>query len=269
MSFTKIKNHKINYIKKGKGKPVILIHGWNCSIPFWDQNINEFSKNYCIYALDLPGFGDSPPTLKHYSINEYTELLKDFMGKLNIKKTVLVGHSMGGAIALDFIEKYPNKVEKLVLIDTLIKKVPFILKFLLIPFIGKKLHNFTIKNYYYLKYTGWALFHNKKVYNEKIIHAVLKTNSFASLNSLKSYNKTNFTLICNKIKVPVFIVIGDRTIFIMKRHAKLLKKNIKNSEIILIKNSKHAPMMENSSFFNNHVLSAISRSNQLIGKRKH
>ncbi len=86
MSFAEINSIKVHFVKKGSGKPILFIHGWNCSILFWKHNIDEFARHYTVYAIDLPGFGKSPASMREYSISEYTRLVLSFIKKMKIKK---------------------------------------------------------------------------------------------------------------------------------------------------------------------------------------
>lgn len=259
MSFAEINSIKVHFVKKGSGKPILFIHGWNCSILFWKYNIDEFARHYTVYAIDLPGFGKSPASMREYSISEYTRLVLSFIKKMKIKNPVIIGHSMGGAIALELISRYYGKIKSLVLVDTLAKKVPSILRFLLIPYVGRLVHSLTLKNYHYLRYTDRVLFYNTKTYDDSVITEVMKTSQEASLRSLQSYAKTDFRKILNRIDIPVFVVVGKKTIISMRGASKTLAKSIKNSKLIVVSKAKHAPMLENPEEFNTMILSELAK----------
>ena len=117
----KIKDLNINYIQYGKGKDVVLLHGWGQNIKMMDPLGKNLMDNFKITILDLPGFGSSEIPKFAYTINDYTELLHEFLNELNIDNPILIGHSFGGRVAINYASLY--KVEKLVLFGS-----PFIVR---------------------------------------------------------------------------------------------------------------------------------------------
>lgn len=114
MSFIKLKDINVYYEKSGKsGKDVILLHGWGQNTIMMDY-IAQFLKNhFVVYNIDLPGFGKSEEPKGPYSIDDYVELLKEFVDLNKIDNPILISHSFGCRIALLYAYKYP--VNKMVL----------------------------------------------------------------------------------------------------------------------------------------------------------
>lgn len=115
--FIQIENYTIAYADEGQGDKVILfLHGLGSYIPAWKFNI-DFLRNYfrCI-AIDLPGFGKSDKYIHSGSMEFYSKKIYEFIQSLNLVKVNLVGHSMGGQIAINCALKFPNSVDKLILI---------------------------------------------------------------------------------------------------------------------------------------------------------
>ena len=108
-----IKNLDINYIQYGKGKDIILLHGWGQNIEMMKPLGDYFSEKYKITILDLPGFGESDEPKETWKIDDYEVLLEEFVNKLKIKKPIVIGHSFGGRLAIRYSAN--NPVEKLVL----------------------------------------------------------------------------------------------------------------------------------------------------------
>ena len=101
-----------------EGSSVILIHGIGCYIEMWENNINVLSQNHRVYAIDLAGFGYSNKPAVPYSFPYFTQFVVDFMKTLNIERASLIGNSMGGGISLQIAIQFPDKVDKLVLVDS-------------------------------------------------------------------------------------------------------------------------------------------------------
>lgn len=104
---------------QGKGKPVFLVHGFGTNKEFWIGQIQELAKRYQILYFDLKGAGKSDRPNHLYTMEMYVEDLRGLMDILNIKKAHLVGHSFGGMISMNFCLKYPDYVDKLILMATL------------------------------------------------------------------------------------------------------------------------------------------------------
>jgi pimeloyl-ACP methyl ester carboxylesterase len=108
-----------HYYESGKGEPLIILHGGSEGASAWKRNIAALSKQYHIYAPDLPGFGLSANDLDSYSIPDVAEFVNQFSEAIGLKEFNLMGHSFGGGIAAHIALKYPQKVRKLVLVSSL------------------------------------------------------------------------------------------------------------------------------------------------------
>jgi len=113
----KVKDLEISYIKEGDGeKTLLFVHGLSSNLEAWSKNIKQLKKTYTCVAIDLPGFGKS--TIKDVKSTPtfFAEVIMDLIIKLNLKNITLIGHSMGGQASAKFAIKYPNKIQKLILI---------------------------------------------------------------------------------------------------------------------------------------------------------
>jgi pimeloyl-ACP methyl ester carboxylesterase len=101
------------------GSTMILLHGGNGSIEFWLYNIPTLAKHHQVYAFDMVGSGKSDYPDGSYSLAEQAEFLLGFMAALKIEQATLIGNSMGGGVALEFTRLYPDRVDRLVLVDSM------------------------------------------------------------------------------------------------------------------------------------------------------
>ena len=108
----------INYQEEGVGFPLVLIHGLSDDSTLWAPLIPEFSKHFRTIALDVRGHGYSSKPDAPYSIKLLTEDLFEFLGKLKVSQTHLLGLSMGGAIAQQFALDHMERVHSLILLST-------------------------------------------------------------------------------------------------------------------------------------------------------
>ncbi len=91
---------KLHYEKSGAGRPLLLLHGWGGSIASFAAVQQHLEKDFCVYNLDLPGFGESPPPSRAWGTEEYTACLQDFLAAQQIKRPILIGHSFGGRLSI-------------------------------------------------------------------------------------------------------------------------------------------------------------------------
>jgi pimeloyl-ACP methyl ester carboxylesterase len=95
------KQVEINYLRQGHGDTTILfLHGWCIDGTYWKHQVEYFSKNYNVYAIDLPGFGKSKAERTNWTIEEYANDVTAFIDTMNLKNVVIIGHSMAGEIML-------------------------------------------------------------------------------------------------------------------------------------------------------------------------
>ena len=107
-----LKDININYVQYGKGKDVLLLHGWGQNIEMM-KFIGDRLDNYRVTILDFPGFGESDEPPYPWTVSEYTELVYELVKELKIKKPTIMGHSFGGRVAIKYASMHD--VEKLVL----------------------------------------------------------------------------------------------------------------------------------------------------------
>lgn len=112
------KNTKISYLDIGKGRTVVLLHGFLENKTMWQDLIPELSKKYRIITIDLLGHGESGCFGYVHSMEENAEAVHTILTKLRIRKAIFVGHSMGGYVALAFAESYPSNIKGLVLMNS-------------------------------------------------------------------------------------------------------------------------------------------------------
>jgi len=100
----------VHYETYGRGRPVLLLHGWLGSWELWRKTVEELGKEFRTYAVDFWGFGDSDTNTGDHSVNNYVALVEQFMDRLGIVKAPLVGHSMGGTVSLSMALRHPEKI---------------------------------------------------------------------------------------------------------------------------------------------------------------
>ncbi len=114
----KYKNTTINYRTSGKGTAVVLLHGFLENLTMWDDIIVALSKRNRIVSIDLLGHGESGNLGYIHTMEEQAEMVKAVLKHLNLRKFLLIGHSMGGYVSLAFAKLYPDSVKGLCLMNS-------------------------------------------------------------------------------------------------------------------------------------------------------
>ena len=112
------KNITVSFTDQGKGTAIVLLHGFLENLAMWDEFILHLSKKHRIITIDLLGHGHTQSLGYIHSMEDNAELVHDVLSALRIRKAVLIGHSMGGYVALAFAENYPNNVKCLILLNS-------------------------------------------------------------------------------------------------------------------------------------------------------
>jgi pimeloyl-ACP methyl ester carboxylesterase len=102
---------KIFYHIEGKGKHIVFLHGFLENLHIWDDFSRELSKDFTILTIDLPGHGDSELTGEECSMQMMSEIVAAALYLNNISKCIMIGHSMGGYVTLEFAERYPDMLK--------------------------------------------------------------------------------------------------------------------------------------------------------------
>ena len=101
---------KINYRRSlGTKKPLVLLHGFMESMAIWDAFFKAFGDERCVIALDLPGHGKTEQFAERHSMSLMAETVKAVLDAENIEKATIIGHSMGGYVALEFAHLFPER----------------------------------------------------------------------------------------------------------------------------------------------------------------
>ena len=110
--------HEVIYRIAGSGPPVVLIHGMINSSRHWREVAERLAADHTVIAPDLIGHGDSATPRGDYSLGAHAAVIRDLLAALGIRSATIVGHSLGGGVAMQFFWQFPERVERLVLVSS-------------------------------------------------------------------------------------------------------------------------------------------------------
>ncbi len=232
----KVDGLDVLYYTAGQGEPVVVIHGGGGDARTWNRNIEELAEKYTVYAPDLPGYGGSEPLDGSYYIPELVEFVEKFAESLGLKYFYLVGHSLGGGIALNFALKFPDKIKKLVLISSLClgSEIAFWVRLFSIPAIIKSIGHIFMAVMKGVKWVAEQL--NPARYIMALSPAAVTVGG-----SITTFHAQ--TLVLEKrlpeIKMPTLLVWGARDPIVPVMQAYRAAKVIPDCRIEVFKNRGH------------------------------
>jgi pimeloyl-ACP methyl ester carboxylesterase len=261
--FMPIMGMKVHYRDEGVATdtlPLILLHGMSSSLNTWDSVVIELKKHRRVISLDLPGFGLTGPSPEMaYNFPYYSKFIDSFATRLQIKRFILAGNSMGGAISWNYALHNPSRLAKMILIDAAgypkkgesgslgfkIASTPVINNLLLYA-TPKALVRKSLETVYY---------DQARVTDEQVerFHdvAIREGNRGAALlifkgsfqGDSKRFLNSNVSRIA-EIKTPTLILWGDKDNLIGVNNVDNFLKDIQGSKAEIYKNVGHVPMEE-------------------------
>jgi pimeloyl-ACP methyl ester carboxylesterase len=116
--FCTIHGYRRAFVCFGKGPALLLIHGIGDSSDTWQPVLDELGRHHTVIAPDLLGHGRSEKPRADYSIAAYANGMRDLLSVLELDRVTVIGHSLGGGVAAQFAYQFPERCERLVLVDS-------------------------------------------------------------------------------------------------------------------------------------------------------
>ena len=110
--------HRVIYRSAGDGPPVVLIHGMVNSSRHWEEVALRLARDHTVIAPDLIGHGDSATPRGDYSLGAHAASIRDLLSAIGIDRATIVGHSLGGGVAMQFFWQFPQRTDRLVLVSS-------------------------------------------------------------------------------------------------------------------------------------------------------
>jgi pimeloyl-ACP methyl ester carboxylesterase len=135
LKHTTLHGHRVAYRQAGSGPVIVLVHGITSSSSTWDKVIPPLAKRFTVLAPDLLGHGGSAKPRGDYSLGAYASGVRDLLVTLGHERATFVGHSLGGGVAMQLAYQFPERAERLVLVDSggLGKEVNLLLRAATLP----------------------------------------------------------------------------------------------------------------------------------------
>lgn len=260
--YLNVGSYKIRYLEEGnQGINVVLLHGLGSQAERWINVIPSLSKRYHVIAPDIIGFGYSDKPLVDYTPEFFTNFVFDFMNSLGIKRTVLIGSSLGGQIAAQCASSQSDKIERLVLVSpsgTMRTTNPTLNAYTMAALYPNEE---TVKMAYQMMSSISKGIEQKTV--ERFIESMSRPNAkMAFLSTILSFKNAPLTTErLSRIVIPTLLIWGKNDTMIPIQYAKDFVLSIKNCQLVVMENCGHRPHAEEPSKFSDIVLRFLDAGN--------
>jgi triacylglycerol lipase len=242
---------KIHYLEAGSGPAVILLHGLGGSSSNWASTIGPLSQKYRVIVPDQIGFGRSDKPFINYRVGTLVDFLNGLYKELGIERASLVGNSLGGFTAAAFALAYPQKVDRLVLVDA----AGFAMPKETDPRTLNALNPSTregVKQILSLIFYNKAMFANDAVVDTFYAQKIATGDGYTIQRFIDSIVHGEDVLDgkLGALKHPTLIIWGREDALTPLAMGERFKKEISNSELLIIEKCGHVPQMEKANEFN-------------------
>jgi pimeloyl-ACP methyl ester carboxylesterase len=236
----------VRYSDKGKGRTIVLLHGFLESLEIFNELSDELSKQFRVITIDLPGHGGSECIGYVHSMEMMAECVKAVMEHLNLRKYIIVGHSMGGYVALAYAEKYPDNLAGLCLLhstawgDTPEKKMDRERAIQLVKKNHVRYSRALVKKLY--APANRKLLKEEITFQKKIAARTNKQSIIAALEGMKE--RVNRELVLRFAPFPVLFIIGKQDSVIPWETMLQQAESPQRSRMLLLENAGHMGFFE-------------------------
>ncbi|MGV8909631.1 MAG: alpha/beta fold hydrolase [Propionicimonas sp.] len=256
------------YWMEGAGSPVVLIHGLSNSVEHWLLNIYALAAEHTVYAVDLVGHGRTDkPLSRSYDLPDLASFVLDFMDVLGIERADLIGHSLGGGVALTIAEESPERVRRLVLVDSLglAADVGIVLRLVSVPGVGEVLTRLALQgDFQKVLKRQRASWPDSDVVPEEMIRLKyeatrwedIRTTYFKALRASINFRGMKKAALqplvrgLRSLDLPVLVVWGEQDDLVPSRHAQVVPNEVATARVEIFEDAGHDPMVVDPERFN-------------------
>ena len=236
----RVGTQNVSYKVAGEGEAVVLVHGLSCSTRWWSRTVPALADRYQVYLVDLPGFGGMRRYATDFALAAAADWLYAWMRAVGLSSAHVVGHSMGGFVAVSLAARYPQVVERLVLIDAVGVPTNRSILHQLLPLVAEGIH-FTPAFLPIIAYDA--------------LRAGPRTLWRAASSLLSEDARRNL----KAIKAPTLLIWGERDHLMPLSLSYVFCEEIPAARLHVIKKAHHVPMIERPAEFNRVLTGFLSQ----------
>ena len=235
-----------------RGQPILFLHSWLGSWRYWLPTMDHISEHYRAYALDFWGFGESDRHRNTFALADYVDMVYGFMDNLGMNKVSLVGHGLGGIVAISAASKQPDRFRKVMTVST--------------PILGTHVHGASRPGALSRLFgrstpinTWIRLIRQIEIDDPQIHREIVEDTESLSAHVVQQI----MTSIANidlrsdlaKLELPLLAIYGQKDTFVNPEQASFLRENHRHMQQVLkLPKSSHFPFLDQTNVFNRALL---------------
>jgi pimeloyl-ACP methyl ester carboxylesterase len=261
----------VHYEMDGRGEPVVLLHGWINSWDVWRETMIHIAsgdtgrpggRRFKVYALDFWGFGESANGSsadqggQPYKLDAYVAMVEEFMERMGIQHAPIIGHSMGGTVALKMTLDHPQRVSKTAVVGAPIvgSSLNPLLKLSGQQWVANTLFQLPAALHLVIRY---VLSGDSSRVKRMIYRDVSRTSAESFFRSIEDLHGTDLRPRMGEIGVPTMGVFGANDNVVRPDQAAILSKGVPHAHIQIMSHSRHFPMVDEPDLFRQALLSFL------------
>jgi pimeloyl-ACP methyl ester carboxylesterase len=256
----------IRYRVMGGGPAVVLVHGWLTSSRLWEQLAGRLAQRFTVYTLDLSGFGESDKPLSAYGVRNGSRLLYAFCAHFGLTRANVIGHDLGGAMAVKLAADHPDVVGRLVIVSTPADEdqidVPTMLWLATLPVVGPLFYALgravrPVRRMWMRPFVA-----DSDDLTEEVVDDASRSTPAAVSKTLsigrREISRGRLARQARIIKIPLLIVAGEQDQIVDPQSVGVWAGGVDRAEISLIDECGHLPMIERTAEFNAQILAFLT-----------
>lgn len=235
---------RVFYDYEGKGDAVLLMHGWGGSAVSFKPVFDYLSKSYKVYGFDFPGFGRSDLPPKVWGTEDYGNFVLRFLKAIEIERTNIIAHSFGGRVAIWLAANFPERINKLILIDSAGIKPKRTLKYHIKVTVAKASKRILSRSIF-------------GKYGEHLLNGLYRLIGSKDYRQQTGIMRSTLVRIVNedlrgflpKIIAPTLLIWGENDKDVPLSYARIMEKEIKDAGLVVLKGAGHFSYLDRFSDF--------------------
>jgi pimeloyl-ACP methyl ester carboxylesterase len=269
--YLELEGNWIRYSVTGGGPPVVLVHGWLSSSKIWGSLVERLAQRFTVYTLDLAGFGDSDKPISGYGIRYGSRLLYAFCAHFGLSRAAVIGHGIGGTMALKLAADHPDVVGRLILVATPADEdqvdLPTMLWLATLPVVGPLFY--TLGKFFRPLRRLWVrpFVLDAEYLTEEVVDDAGRSTPAAVSKTLsvmqREVSRGRLVRQAGIIKVPVLIITGEEDQIVDPRATDDWIRTVP-AEVVFLDECGHLPMLERTTEFDARVLAFLTGDSRYL-----
>jgi pimeloyl-ACP methyl ester carboxylesterase len=256
----------VRYNVMGGGPAVVLVHGWLTSSRLWEQLAGRLAQRFTVYTLDLTGFGESDKPIAGYGVRNGSRLLYAFCAHFGLTRANVIGHDLGGAMAVKLAADHPDVVGRLVIVSTPADEdqidVPTLLWLATLPVVGPLFYALgraarPVRRLWMRPFVA-----DPDDLTEEVVDDAGRSTPAAVSKTLsigrREISRGRLARQARIIKIPLLVVAGEQDQIVDPQSVGVWAGGVDRAEISLIDECGHLPMIERTAEFNAQILAFLT-----------